>query len=99
MTDISAQDAPFAGSGSDLVKRRNRKQVMLQGLGLAAISFAALMLFILIASLVSTGYKAFTRPISPSRSLSIPRRFRSRNCRAAASVRCFWRASRRSFPR
>jgi phosphate transport system permease protein len=62
MTDLSAQDAPFAGSsGSALVKRRNRKQVILQGLGLAAISFAALMLFILIASLVSTGYKAFTQ--------------------------------------
>ncbi|MBE0452146.1 phosphate ABC transporter permease PstA [Roseovarius autotrophicus] len=59
MTDLSTQDAPFAGSGSSLMRRRNRRQVMLQGLGLAAISFAALMLFVLIASLVSTGYKAF----------------------------------------
>ncbi len=61
MTDLSAQETPFAGAGSDLVKRRNRKQVVLQGLGLAAISFAALMLFILIASLVVTGYKAFVQ--------------------------------------
>jgi len=43
------------------MKKRNRRQTALQGLGLAAISFAALMLFILIASLVSSGYKAFTQ--------------------------------------
>ncbi|SPH17845.1 Phosphate transport system permease protein PstA [Defluviimonas aquaemixtae] len=39
--------------------RRHRKQAVLQGLGLGAILFAFLMLFILIASLVSTGYQAF----------------------------------------
>lgn len=40
---------------------RNRKQAILQVLGLGAIGFAFLMLFILIASLVSTGYRAFTQ--------------------------------------
>lgn len=43
------------------LRRRNRKQLLLQGLGLGAICFAGLMLFILIASLVGTGYKAFTQ--------------------------------------
>lgn len=41
--------------------RRKRKQVILQTLGITAISIAFLMLFILIASLVSTGHKAFTQ--------------------------------------
>jgi len=41
--------------------RRNRKQIVLQGLGLAAISFAVLMLLILLGSLISTGYQAFTQ--------------------------------------
>jgi phosphate transport system permease protein len=41
--------------------RRNRKQIALQGLGIAAISFALLMLFILLFSLISTGYHAFTQ--------------------------------------
>lgn len=41
--------------------RRHRKQIILQALGIAAISIAFLMLFILIASLVSTGYHAFTQ--------------------------------------
>ncbi len=39
--------------------RRKRKQVILQTLGITAISIAFLMLFILIASLVSTGHTAF----------------------------------------
>ena len=43
------------------LSRRNRKQLILQGLGIAAISFAMLMLVILIGSLVSTGYQAFTQ--------------------------------------
>ncbi|MEI4195015.1 phosphate ABC transporter permease PstA [Roseovarius sp. E0-M6] len=60
MTDISTTPSSSIGSaGSALMKKRNRHQTVLQGLGLAAISFAALMLFILISSLVSTGYKAF----------------------------------------
>ena len=40
---------------------RNRRQMIVQGLGLAAILFAFLMLFILVASLVSTGYRAVTQ--------------------------------------
>ncbi|MBC7133336.1 MAG: phosphate ABC transporter permease PstA [Roseovarius sp.] len=61
MTDLTARDTLFSGAGSSRAKRRNRKQVILQGLGLAAISFAALMLFILIASLIVTGHKAFVQ--------------------------------------
>jgi phosphate transport system permease protein len=41
--------------------RRNRKQLYLQGLGIAAITFALTMLFILVWSLVSTGHHAFTQ--------------------------------------
>ncbi|MEI4262944.1 phosphate ABC transporter permease PstA [Roseovarius sp. D0-M9] len=41
--------------------RRNRKQVILQGFGIAAITFAITMLLILIGSLVGTGYHAFTQ--------------------------------------
>jgi len=62
MTDISAnRRSSITTSGSALMKKRNRHQKVLQGLGIAAISFAALMLFILISSLVSSGYKAFTQ--------------------------------------
>ncbi|UPH72455.1 phosphate ABC transporter permease PstA [Abyssibius alkaniclasticus] len=43
------------------LKRRNRKQVMIQALGLAAIIFAIGMLGILIASLVTSGRYAFTQ--------------------------------------
>ena len=41
--------------------RRNRNQIILKGLGITAIFFAFLMLFILIYSLVSSGYKALTQ--------------------------------------
>lgn len=41
--------------------RRNRKQIWLQGFGIAAITFAITMLFILIASIVGSGYHAFTQ--------------------------------------
>ncbi|MEE4118727.1 MAG: phosphate ABC transporter permease PstA [Paracoccaceae bacterium] len=67
MTDITP-DRTGARPGnltSDAVRqslsRRNRKQILLQALGLAAISFAVLMLLILLGSLVSTGYHAFTQ--------------------------------------
>ncbi len=57
--------APKAGSTAGLVQaslaRRNRKQTVLQAFGLAAISFAFLMLFVLVASLVSSGHQAFTQ--------------------------------------
>jgi phosphate transport system permease protein len=63
MTDISS--SPIGKSNTTLIGaglgRRNRKQVMLQACGIAALSFAFLMLAILIGSLVSTGYKAFTQ--------------------------------------
>jgi len=60
MTDISATPrSSISSSGNALMKKRNLHQKILQGLGIAAISFAALMLFILISSLVSTGSKAF----------------------------------------
>ncbi len=67
MTDITPEDArarpvnSTAAAVRNSLARRNRKQVMLQGLGIAAISFAMLMLGILITSLVSTGYHAFTQ--------------------------------------
>ena len=43
------------------VARRNRMQLVLQGLGLGAICFAFLMLAILITSLVMSGYTAFVQ--------------------------------------
>jgi phosphate transport system permease protein len=41
--------------------KRKRKEMILQGVGIGAIGFALTVLFILIASLVSTGYQAFTQ--------------------------------------
>ena len=63
MTEIIDTGAayPTADRISAGLRARNRKQVILQGLGLAAIGFAFLMLAILVGSLVSTGYKAFTQ--------------------------------------
>ena len=49
-------DRIIAGLG-----KRNRKQMILKFLGLAAIGFAFLMLAILVGSLIGTGYKAFTQ--------------------------------------
>jgi phosphate transport system permease protein len=67
MADITS-DAAAGSRGRSAKKlveeslaRRRRKQLTLQGLGLAAICFAFLMLFILLASLISTGYQAFTQ--------------------------------------
>lgn len=61
MTDIPS--GPVPEKTIDKVRgtlaRRHRKQFILQGLGITAISIAFLMLFILLASLISTGYKAF----------------------------------------
>lgn len=67
MTDITPEQAGSRSSHSatELVRRslarRNRKQRVLQGFGISAILFALLMLFILVGSLVSTGYPAFTQ--------------------------------------
>ncbi len=49
MTDLSSTSA------RSHLKRRNRHQMMIKGFGMAAIGFAALMLFILVSSLVSSG--------------------------------------------
>ena len=43
------------------LRKRNNKQIVLQVLGITAIIFAFLMLFILVASLISSGYQAFTQ--------------------------------------
>ena len=63
MTDTTAHPAPArtADAVQATLARRNRKQLWLKGIGLAAIGFAFLMLFILVASLVRTGYPAFTQ--------------------------------------
>jgi len=59
----SPQPVPLGGGKltADFLRKRNRRQMVLQGVGIAAVGFAFLMLFILIASLVSSGYKAFTQ--------------------------------------
>lgn len=63
MTDIPS--GSVARTTMDKVRgslsRRHRKQFILQALGITAISLAFLMLFILLASLISTGHKAFTQ--------------------------------------
>lgn len=66
MTDISSSpNSPQRHGSVSAVRaslaRRWRKQVALQVCGIGAISIAFLMLFILIASLVSSGYQAFTQ--------------------------------------
>ncbi|MCA1775806.1 MAG: phosphate ABC transporter permease PstA, partial [Loktanella sp.] len=67
MTDITPNGTggPSTNATTDAVRasltRRNRKQLRLQFFGLAAIGFALLMLFILVGSLVSTGYHAFVQ--------------------------------------
>ncbi|GAB4271952.1 MAG: phosphate ABC transporter permease PstA [Pararhodobacter sp.] len=65
MTDLTgAGDAPRTSSlmqSSAAAARRRRKDLILQGVGLTAILIAFSVLFILIASLVSTGYSAFVQ--------------------------------------
>ena len=67
MTDITPDNAVVSpvNSTTEAVRkslaRRNRKQLLLKGLGLGAIGFALLMLLILLFSLLSTGYHAFTQ--------------------------------------
>jgi phosphate transport system permease protein len=61
MTDnANGSYASTAVVARGLAKRR-RRQIRLQVMGLTAIAFAGLMLFTLVASLVATGYKAFTQ--------------------------------------
>ena len=67
MTDTTpdAGASGRAGTTGEAVRRslarRNRKQAILQGCGIAAIVFALSMLAILVGSLISTGYHAFTQ--------------------------------------
>lgn len=57
--------ASHKGGTMDTVRKglakRKRKQAVLQGIGIAAIGFSLTVLFILLASLVSTGHQAFTQ--------------------------------------
>jgi phosphate transport system permease protein len=61
MTDISHGSAPQTtiDKVQASLARRHRKQYILQGFGIVAISIAFLMLFILLWSQIATGYKAF----------------------------------------
>lgn len=61
MTDISSGSVPLTTieKVQASLGRRRRKQFILQGLGIGAISIAFLMLFILLWSQIATGYKAF----------------------------------------
>jgi phosphate transport system permease protein len=68
MTDISQGGRPKATQGdwgsvrsNANVARRKRSELMLKMLGLGAISVAFLMLFLMVSSLVSTGYHAFSQ--------------------------------------
>ncbi|RDC71697.1 phosphate ABC transporter permease PtsA [Rhodovulum sp. 12E13] len=67
MTDITPSDArpTSRGTATEAVRRslarRNRKQLVLQGFGIAAIILAISMLLILLTSIISTGYHAFTQ--------------------------------------
>ncbi|KUJ80943.1 phosphate ABC transporter permease [Ruegeria marisrubri] len=66
MTDTAHPSGPSGKKNTaDIVaaslKRRRRKQARLQWIGLGAISIAFVMLFILVASLLSTGWHAFTQ--------------------------------------
>jgi len=66
MTDIShGASVPRKATSTELVaaslKRRRRKQARLQWVGIGAISIAFTTLFILVASLVSSGWYAFTQ--------------------------------------
>ena len=62
MTDITPLSGAWASTHAAAnLKKRHRAELMLKGFGLAAISVAFLMLFILISSLVTTGWQAFTQ--------------------------------------
>ena len=67
MTDITPDNAGAVPQNATTeavrksLSRRNRKQLTLQGFGIAAILFAISVLAILLGSLISTGYHAFTQ--------------------------------------
>lgn len=59
MSDRPSPRSPVIEAVNASLPRRRRKQALIQGLGLAAIGTAILMLVLLIGSLVTTGYTAF----------------------------------------
>ncbi|MDZ4096762.1 MAG: phosphate ABC transporter permease PstA [Paracoccaceae bacterium] len=62
MTDIPDDRAAWvANHASAHIRHRHRKELLLKSAGLGAISIAFLMLFLLVSSLVSTGWQAFTQ--------------------------------------
>ncbi|AMY69650.1 phosphate ABC transporter permease PstA [Frigidibacter mobilis] len=62
MADTSQHDTQWSSARAVAnVSRRHRSELILKGLGLGAISIAFLMLFLLLSSLVSTGWQAFTQ--------------------------------------
>jgi phosphate transport system permease protein len=65
MADITDRDTPprktSLTESSAAIARRKRKDLILQGFGLGAILVAFTVLFILLASLVSTGFSAFVQ--------------------------------------
>lgn len=62
MTDASNQNAHWGtAKAAGNIARRKRSEWVLKGLGIGAISIAFLMLFLLVSSLVSTGWQAFTQ--------------------------------------
>jgi phosphate transport system permease protein len=66
MTDTNAAERPSdrgwgSASYSDRVAKRKRSERLLQGLGLGSIVLAFGFLALMVASLIATGYKAFTQ--------------------------------------
>ena len=62
MTDVSNENAHWGTTKAAAnIARRKRRQWVLQGLGIGALSVAFLMLFLLVSSLVSTGWQAFSQ--------------------------------------
>ena len=75
MTDSThAGKASLAAASASNLGQRHRSELILKGFGLGAIGIAFLMLFLLVSSLVTTGWQAFTQthvtlsfPVDPAR--------------------------------
>jgi phosphate transport system permease protein len=61
MTDVSNNNKWTSDKALTNLSRRKRSEWVLQGFGIASIGFAFMMLFLLVSSLVSTGWQAFTQ--------------------------------------
>jgi phosphate transport system permease protein len=62
MSDLSNQNTHWGtAKAAANIARRKRSQWVLQGLGIGALSIAVAMLFLLVGSLVSTGWQAFSQ--------------------------------------